>query len=490
MKKQSIDTIWLLVPGVILMAAAHLTYHIEILAWVSSVPFMLYLSRTRGFWSRFNFMMALLIAWSICVLKIVTDPIPLYMIPLYSIPLTLVQIPGYLVWAKFRKRNYSLMLFPAVMVIMEWLQYTFSPFGSWGAIAYTQTNNIILKQSVSLFGLAGLGFLIYLVNSLIAEMIEHKHFLPGKLVPVTMVLLGFLIYGSIRLDIYQSRSREEIKVAAVGTDSEVSGIPIPDRLIRDEHKDILMDRTRSAAASGAEIVAWNEAAAIVLPEEETEWLENLSSLAGELGIHLVASYVVLISESPFRFENKYVMFTSDGLKAATYHKHEPVPGEPAVRGTEVIRSVDMGRIRLGGAICYDYDFPYLAAEFGHANADIVALPSSDWRGIDPIHTDMAAFRAVEQGYSILRSTRAGLSAAIDPAGVLVARMSSFDRNDRMMIAQLPIDPSRTLYSIIGDLWVYLCIAYVVFFLLAVSGLFRFKPFMLKNSAGQPGWMTR
>jgi hypothetical protein len=92
---------------------------------------------------------------------------------------------------------------------------------------------------------------------------------------------------------------------------------------------------------------------------------------------------------------------------------------------------------VGGAICYDYDFPYLAAKFGKAGADIMALPSSDWRGIDPIHTEMAAYRAIEQGHSVIRSTRFGLSAAITPYGEMVARMSSFDNNDKIMVTTVP-----------------------------------------------------
>ena len=119
---------------------------------------------------------------------------------------------------------------------------------------------------------------------------------------------------------------------------------------------------------------------------------------------------------------------------------------------------------LGGAICYDYDFPYLAKEYGNINADIVAVPSSDWRGIDPLHSRMAAFRAVEQGHSVLRSTRFGLSAAINPFGEMSSQMSSFDSNNKIMISQLPLKGITTVYSLIGDIIVYLCIAFFLFFL--------------------------
>lgn len=70
-------------------------------------------------------------------------------------------------------------------------------------------------------------------------------------------------------------------------------------------------------------------------------------------------------------------------RACTYQKHHPVPGEPSIRGTEPLRVLARPYGRVGGAICYDYDFPALAREHARLGADLVVVPSSDWRGIDP-----------------------------------------------------------------------------------------------------------
>ena len=74
---------------------------------------------------------------------------------------------------------------------------------------------------------------------------------------------------------------------------------------------------------------------------------------------------------------------------------------------------------------------------------------------------MAAFRAIEQGYSLLRSTRFGLSAAINPMGEMIAQQSSFDKNSKIMFAELPTKRITTLYSIIGDLFIYACFGLVI-----------------------------
>jgi apolipoprotein N-acyltransferase len=252
------------------------------------------------------------------------------------------------------------------------------------------------------------------------------------------------------VEIAKSAGKEMILVAAVGTDSQVGGLPLPSRESNDTVQSALFERTRKAALSGARLVVWNEAATFVLPADEPEWEERLKALAANLEIRLVASYVMPVSDKPFRYANKYLFLEPDGTIASVYHKHQPVPGEPAVKGKETPKVLDLDGTKTGAAICYDYDFPYLARGFGRRRADLVALPSSDWRGIDPLHSRMAAFRAVEQGHSILRSTRFGLSAAITPYGEMTAQMSSFDAQDKILIAALPARGVRTVYSAIGD----------------------------------------
>jgi apolipoprotein N-acyltransferase len=234
--------------------------------------------------------------------------------------------------------------------------------------------------------------------------------------------------------------------------------------VRRQHAAILFARTRKAskALTGTELIVWNEGSAMVLPEEEAAWHDSLGALATECEAALVAAYVVLLSESPLKYENKYLFVEPNG-KVSTYWKREPVPGEPADKGRAPAETHTINNTKIAGAICYDYDFPYLAKALGRQGADIVALPSSDWRGIDPIHTKMAAFRAIEQGHSILRSTRFGLSAAITPYGEMVAQMSSFDQNDKIMLAHLPKTGVVSIYSLIGDIFVYVCMAFVLVF---------------------------
>jgi apolipoprotein N-acyltransferase len=463
-----INPLWYLAIGIVTMALTHMTFSIEVMAWVSSVPFLIYLGLTQGWKSRLTFFLALVLAWSLVVAKIITDPIPLILVFLYSIPISLFHLPGYLIWSKFKNQKFALFLFPVIMIIMEWIQYTFTPLASWGVAAYTMHDNVSLIQTVSLFGLAGLSFLIYWVNVSIATIIiKRKTDVSTFQLPLIMLFL-LIAFGSIRYDMSKANGIDTVTTAAVGTDSKASGLPLPTKIRNEQVKTALFNRTRTAANGGAKIISWNEAAIFIMPEEEVDWVISIKELAAELNITLVASYVMPISITPLKYENKYKFIDPSGNITHSYLKHQPVPGEPAVQGKSPLKVADITATKIGAAICYDYDFPYLAKGYGELGADMVIVPSSDWRGIDPVHTEMAAFRAVEQGHSVLRSTRFGLSAAITPYGEMVSQMSSFDNNDKIMYSQLPTKGVTTLYAIIQDSFVYLCIGCLLSFMVIAS----------------------
>lgn len=468
----SIKPVWFLAIGIVSFALTHMSYSVDFFAWFSVVPFLIYLSVTKGWKTRLYFVLALIAAWSLVVLKIVTPPIPYAMIFLFSVPISLFHLPAYFIWDKFKHHKWSMLLFPAILTIMEWIQYSFTPFASWGVMAYSQSHSTNIIQFVSIFGLAGLSFLIYWFNISIVQLITTKKItLTTFYLPVSVLIL-VIIFGSLRMDIAKSKGYKTITIATVGTNSDVGGLPLPsiesnENVIRD-----LLQKTKNAADFGAKIIVWNEGSFYTLPSDEERVIDSIQTLAKETNASIVASYVMPISEKPFKYENKLVFINDKGEIAYSYLKHQPVPGEPAIRGEEPFQTVQVAESKVGAAICYDYDFPYIAREYGKLKADIVVVPSSDWRGIDPLHTRMAAFRSIEQGHAIIRSTRFGLSAIISPLGEIVSQASSFDKNNRIMISNIQSTGFDTIYSKIGDLFIYLCFASIIVFIVI---LLRNKP---------------
>ena len=142
--QKSIKPFWFLLAGILTMTLSHFSFNIDLMGWIAMVPFLIYLTLTKGWKSRVLFALTLVVAWSVVVSKIITHPVPYFVIPLYAVPIGLFHLPGYLLYAKFKNLKWSVLIFPTTMVVSEWIQYTFTPFGSWGVAAYTQANSISL----------------------------------------------------------------------------------------------------------------------------------------------------------------------------------------------------------------------------------------------------------------------------------------------------------------------------------------------------------
>ena len=189
-------------------------------------------------------------------------------------------------------------------------------------------------------------------------------------------------------------------------------------------------------------MVWNEVATLVSPADEAAFLSRARSTAQELGIDLVLAYAVLESESPVLLDNKYVFIGDDGAILDEYQKHHPVPGEPSIRGSGALRLLDRPYGRVGGAICYDYDFPATGARARPRRRRSRFPASSDWRGIHPVHTLMARVRAIEGGFSLVRSTRWAASGMFDRLGTVRAWMPPGE--DGVLVAEVPIARAETI----------------------------------------------
>jgi len=465
----------LLVLGGLLTAAAHLRWGIGLLAWVAPIPFLRTLRLSPGWRPRLLLALVLAATWTLATAKIVTDPLPAAF-ALVGVVIAGFQLSAFLAWDAVRRfaPRWATLAFPAALVSAEWLQHRFTFMTSWGAAAYTQVEALAVLQIASLGGMAAVSFLVSWVAAALESLLAAR--LAGEpsgaagrqaLLALGALLLA-LAFGTARLA--RPLGGGTVTVAAVGTTSDFGPQHLPTAEERHRTLEFLLADTERAATAGARLVVWNEAAALVPPEEEPAFVARLAEMAARARIHLVAAYIVPKGPLPTPFENKYRWFAPDGTLVQTYFKHHPAPGEPAVVGQGPLAAVETDFGRAGGALCYDYDVPALAREHGLLRVGLVALPSSDWRGIDPIHTQMAALRAIEEGVSILRSTRLGLSAGIDAHGRARAWQSSFDSGDRVLLVALPRHGVGTLYARTGDVLVGLSIGFLV--ILGATALLR------------------
>ncbi|MDP3179807.1 MAG: carbon-nitrogen hydrolase family protein, partial [Spirochaetaceae bacterium] len=179
--------------------------------------------------------------------------------------------------------------------------------------------------------------------------------------------------------------------------------------------------------------------------------ERAALFAKDRGIYLAAAVLVLHYGSGIS-DNKVLMFTPEGELAFSYVK--TVSWYPT--GSDGIpKVVDTPYGRIGAAICFDMDDPRLARRLGKAGADIVLVPAYDTEGIRPFHTEVGLFRAIENGYSVIRQVAEGSSMAVDGRGIVKAFQDYFSTPERIMLVDLPMKGEKTLAAAIGDAFAWL-----------------------------------
>ena len=371
----------------------------------------------------------------------------------------------------------STLVFPFAWVVYEFIMAKTSPFGTWGTVAYTQYGNRPLMQLASVTGLAGISFLITwlgpTVNYAWARQFQGTDAASALIVyGVTLGLV--LLTGGARLAF--SRYSKTVRVAAIGWPEGLVSMdtvmrvftpkPLEDAehpALRDAYlllQDYFLAESRREARAGAKIVLWPEINLMVLRSDEAAFMERARQVAREEQVYLLMGIGVHRSGEARALENKAVLVDPTGEIAFSYVKTHPVPGIEAMvsaRGDGRPPTQDTEYGRLASVICYDMDFPPLLRHVGRARADIILVPASDNKTITHLHHVQAVFRAVENGVSMLRATRWGMSAAVDPLGRTLATMDDSLAAQKAMVAQLPTAGVGTIYSRIGDRFAWLCI---------------------------------
>lgn len=443
----------LLIAGVLLTSLTGLRWAPPLFAWISPIPFILYARNSKTLGKTLCLIGALILAYTISTAKIVTAPISPLMVPLFSFPIGLVISLCILMAEAIRRKageGWGIASFAALVAISDWVWLSHTAFGDMMTMGTTLYGDLVFSQFAALAGVPGISLVMAFFQASIASMIAAPRRRLSQLLFATSIVAcgAIFVFGSIRLD-SKNTGTETVRVAAIATTvgPGANGMPSPDAIATND--ETLFAKTERAAALGARLVAWNECATLVDPAFESAFVEKGRTVASRLGIDLVLAYGAY-HEGQSLIDNKFVLLTSDGEIAQVYRKHHPVPGEPSIAGAEPIAAINRPYGRVAGAICYDYDFPHLAAQQGRLGTDIAVVPSSDWEGVNPSHGLISRMRGIENGFSILRPTRWAASAVFDQLGRPRGWMSASESDQGILVADIPRGKIDTPYSALGD----------------------------------------
>ncbi len=369
------------------------------------------------------------------------------------------------------------LVFPAAAVVAEYAHGLM--FGTWTSVAYTQSGSLPLLQMVSVTGLWGVTFLVMWLGPVVNWAWQRRwtwDALRRGLGLYAGIALGIVLGGQARLA-FADASSDTVRVAAVLGMAEMDAFQPKLEQAKGEleaqlsidYFESLLEKGRKEAESGAQILVWPELIGRLPARAESEALARAGNFARSEGVHLLVGYFVYPPDFPSTFgRNKAVLLTPDGKVGWDYVKSSVVPGMKEIPGDWRLPAYESDVGKLGTAICYDMDFPHFIRQAGVRDVALMLVPAWDWAGINPLHTNMAVYRAIENGFSLVRATARGTSIAVDAYGRVLARMDELGSQEDIMVAHVPVRSIKTLYSVTGDLFAWICGALVA--LLAVAAV--------------------
>ena len=371
--------------------------------------------------------------------------------------------------------------FPLTLVACEFFT-AFGPLGSWCSIAYSQYESLTLVQLVSVTGLYGLTFLIGWFAAVTNGLWEAGFDISrarSACGAFGVVFLAVLLYGGLRLAAFPPAA-PTIRVAAITRPDEQS---IPDapspqlnrrlmlggpasadefaRVRRRSERvaDVMLGRADVEAKAGARIVTFGEfKPAGVAAGRTCADRPRRRTRAARRRVPSVAARRVR-DRPPSVVDDPFVLVGPSGAVVWQYRKTELPPGEGGLvepsNGVLPVAQTPYGR--LGGAVAFDMDFPSFLSQAGRNRTDMLIVPENEAAAFDPMHSRMALYRAVENGFNLLLQASQSLSLVCDYQGRVYALMDHYHAGDRVIVGQLSTKGVATVYALGGWVFPQLCL---------------------------------
>ena len=291
---------------------------------------------------------------------------------------------------------WTVFVYPVLWVAVDTLLAALLPDGNWGSLAYSQSDQLPIVQIASLFGTAGVLFLLCLVPSTLALAIVYGRSLRHGAIAYALtavLLVASLAYGYLRLR--NPLGGVETTFGLVSIDD-----PIGPKASKTYSSTILQrynELVESLAKQGAQIVVLPEKIAVLTPPHAPEVQQQFSALASQNRVWLEVGIGIDDGKSPLNWE---WLFAPDGALVSSYLKHHMAPPERRdhyTSGTDY-KVFPIDNQVYGLAICKDMHFAALGRAYGQRHASVMLVPAWDFAYLDDwLEARTTVFRGIENG---------------------------------------------------------------------------------------------
>ena len=383
----------------------------------------------------------------------------------------------------------ALLLSPIIWVAFEYARLGVTG-QLWNAIGYSQAYHPSLIQTASFGGVYAVGFVILMVNAALAFMLIRRTTKAVIVGAIALLLTTAVVF-------YPRLFPEPLVDPMVNRDTELTIIAlqpnVPMTLVKttQETDDLFarhlsvskqkIDETRGQL--GSRLVIWPESpmnfaygsdqqfqqiVTRFVIDNQTSLLFNSQEPAPVGGVYNSA---VLINEKG-RVISQY-----DKIRLLPFGEYVPLPrwlpGASLI--TAIVGDFTPGANytlmpvseyhRAGVFICIEAAYPSIARTMTKGGANVLINISNDgYLGPTAVmrqHLANAVFRAVENNRTVLRVTNSGITALIEPDGIIRDATKSFETDVRVWRMREPLESATTFYTSNGDVLPIACLVVTV-----------------------------
>jgi apolipoprotein N-acyltransferase len=347
----------------------------------------------------------------------------------------------------------------------------------WENLGYSQYRFLFLIQIADLTGVAGISFLLVVVNALVFQgfvNLTQRGKIPSAILPVTLaaaILLGQYGYGRWRLSTLETSSPPSITVSLIqgNIPQEMKWEPAFQQATLERY---LQLTRRAVERDHPQLVIWPETATpfYFLGEGELSRVLILEVRSLQTPL-LFGSPAVTRQGDRLRFYNRAYLLDERGRVGGYYDKRHLVPfgeyvplqgvlffvhrlveatGDFAAGDRPVV--INLAAARSGILICYEAIFPELSRDLVRHGANLLVNITNDaWFGRTSApyqHLSMAVLRTVELRVPMARAANTGISALIDPSGRILQETGLFE--EASLTGSLTLGSGQTFYCRHGE----------------------------------------
>ena len=424
-------------------------------------------------------------------------------------PLTLVIVPPiYSVYflAVFPLLKAADSLFPRYGFLLQtliWVAYEYAKIQgflgySYGVIGFSQYLFLPLARLSSVTGVWGVSLIVVFPSALLGNALknglgEFVSFLRRMRLPVVLyavLFAGVTIFGLLNKSDLDSAPRWKVALVQQNVDPWKGGNKTYAKTL-----EILTRLSREALQEdpSIDIVIWSETSFVPAIDWHTRYRTDrvAFALVKELREYLARQPVPFVVGNddgqlardeqgrPIRVDYNAAILFDGGEIVETYRKLHLVPFTENFPYKESLSGIyqwlkdadthfweegteytvfEAGDVRFSTPICFEDTFPYLNREFIRHGAEVLVNMTNDaWSqavACEMQHMSIAAFRALENKRSLVRSTNGGITCVIDANGRITDMLPPFTED--YLIADVPVyTATQTLYTRWGDWFAFL-----------------------------------